>query len=218
MAEGKKSVGDPGGIIVTNAVILRRLAEVRGHADPASLTETDLGEVLVELSRVRGDLEALKQEMGTPRPPTLDGAAELLLAMMEPGHQDHVRQVADENAWPVWVLLLGSTARVADQMELHACEVNPDWLNAPRAARPADKVVLCEFPGCGESIPKPGRGQRFCCSAHGSDKPWHSDGCPVAVAKGWPQGVPAEVILERITRARVQQQQIAAGHRDDEDL
>lgn len=218
MADTKKPPSDPGGIIVTNAIILRRLAEARGHAAPASLTEVDLGEVLVELSRAKGDLDALKQEMGTDRPRTLDAAADLLLAMMEPAHQDQVRQVADEHSWPVWVLLLGSTARVADQMELHACEMNPDWLNAPRGARPADKTVMCEFSGCGWLIPHPNRGQRFCCSAHGSDKPWHSDGCPVAVANGLPQGIPAEVVLERLTRAKAQQQQIHAGRTDDEDL
>jgi len=113
---------------------------------------------------------------------TLDAAARTLLSVLEPEHQDILRNTAQEQQWPLWVLICGAVARACDHRELHAGDYHADWLNAPEGVSPTPATAACQW--CRLDIPNPRRGQEFCCSAHGSGKPDHSLGCPAAIVAG----------------------------------
>ena len=143
--------------------------QVREITGDATVTDASLAKVLVLAKR------ALETRASSP----LEEAARVLLSVMEPTHQDQVKDVAHDNGWPVWVVMLGAVARGADGMELNAGEFNPEWLNSPEAVGATPKTAFCD--ACGLEIPGARRGQRFCCNGCGSTKP-HTAGCP-AVAK-----------------------------------
>lgn len=114
---------------------------------------------------------------GAGRLETLSQAAGILLAELDPGQRDRVLEIAEENGWPPWVVVLGAVARSADLQELLSGEMKPEWLSTPeRTERVAVGEAKCE--ACGAAIPGARRGQKFCCSAHGSEKDGHSEGCP----------------------------------------
>src|SRR5882724_331961 len=69
---------------------------------------------------------------------TLEEAALTLLSVLEPSHQDIVRNTATEVKWPGWVLFCGAVARACDHRELHAGDYHADWLNQPGKVSPAD--------------------------------------------------------------------------------
>lgn len=107
---------------------------------------------------------------------TLAEAAEILLAEMQPNHQDQVRNAATDLNWPVWAVVLGAVAHMADLQELANGNVEEAWINDGETRTRKLAVTKCEL--CKGVIPTPLAGQRFCCSAHGVGKDAHSDGCP----------------------------------------
>lgn len=116
---------------------------------------------------------------------TLEGAAEVLIAELQPNHQDAIRQVAQEYQMDAWVVILGAVARMADLQELHAGEFEEHWKNRQGSgATPASaKAEICQMCG-GEMPPDPVRRNRqFCCNRHGSDQIEHTEGCALASRK-----------------------------------
>lgn len=109
---------------------------------------------------------------------TLDEAANILIAELDASQRDRVEEIARENGFPVWVVVLGSVARAADLQELASGEFKPDWLS--KGADSTTKMagaILCQR--CQHEIPNARRGQQFCCSRHGSEKDDHNDDCPL---------------------------------------
>jgi hypothetical protein len=118
----------------------------------------------------------------------LTEAARVLIAELDPRQQEAIDQVATENGWPPWVVVLGAVARSADLQELIAGDMRPEWLNqSDHVEKAAAEVAKCVR--CGGVIPNPRRGQVACCSRHGSGQDEHSDGCALAhlkaVGDGW---------------------------------
>lgn len=116
---------------------------------------------------------------------TLEGAAEVLIAELQPNHQDAIRQVAREYQMDAWVVILGAVARMADLQELHAGEFEDHWKNRQGSgATPASaKAEICQMCG-GEMPPDPVRRNRqFCCNRHGSEQIEHTEGCALASRK-----------------------------------
>lgn len=110
---------------------------------------------------------------------TLTEAAHILLAELDAQQRDRVLEISQENSWPPWVVVLGAVARSADLQELLTGDFKEDWLSRPeRSEHAAPAGAKCEV--CGGTIPDARRGQRFCCSAHGSEKTWHSEGCALS--------------------------------------
>lgn len=113
---------------------------------------------------------------------TLEEAAEVLIAELQPNEQDEIRQCCQENDLANWVVILGSVSRMAALKELHAGEFDPDWRNrgSGGAGKATAREEVCEM--CGGLIPPDPirRGRRFCCSRHGSEQVAHSEGCALA--------------------------------------
>lgn len=106
---------------------------------------------------------------------SLEEAAEILIGELQPNHVDAIRQVCLEHTLEPWVVILGALARMADLQELHTGEYDPSWTNrAPGGTRPASiKEQRCEV--CQGVLPTDARrGQRYCCSFHGSNRLDHS--------------------------------------------
>ena len=124
----------------------------------------------------------LRKPLGALRRSRIDSlreAADVLLAQLQPNQSDRVREIAEENGWESWVVVLGAIARAADLQELAAGEMDPEWLNNPgkvdASVRAQPKCVRC-----GHEIPNARKGQVACCSLHGSDKDLHSEGCTLS--------------------------------------
>lgn len=109
----------------------------------------------------------------------LTQAAMILLAELDEAQRDAVLEIARENSWPVWVVMLGSVARSADLQELASGEMSDKWLNTPEKS---EHVALSDpkCQRCGGTIPGARRGQAFCCNRHGSGLDQHNDDCKVA--------------------------------------
>jgi hypothetical protein len=169
-----------GGLKIQERTILALVKELAGPA--TILDQGTIGGLLLELQRRRQADE--KAEAG--KPTTLEAAAEVLLSVLDLPHQDHLKDVAYEMPLPKWVLMLGAVAKACDQRELRNGIFQPMWLNSPEAVLPVKATPKCER--CGLEIPGGRRGQRFCCSRHGSDQDTHSDDC-VLVPKPEPATV-----------------------------
>lgn len=116
---------------------------------------------------------------------TLEGAADILIAELQPNHQDAIRQVAQEYQMDAWVVILGAVARMADLQELHAGEFEEHWKNRQgTGATPASaKAEICQMCG-GEIPPDPVRKNRVaCCNRHGSNQVEHTEGCALSALK-----------------------------------
>ena len=112
---------------------------------------------------------------------TLEEAASVLIAELEPNHQDALYQVAYEHSLPAWVVILGAIARMADLQELNAGEFDERWMNREHSrvgTAVAPKVEVCGL--CGHVIPGARKSQQFCCNKHGSGQVPHSDGCTLS--------------------------------------
>lgn len=173
------------------------------------VTEQQVGDFVREHRMLHDTLDALRAN-GADRVQTLDDAAAMLLRVMQPAHQDKVRDCAQENRYPEWVVLLGAVARNADNMELVAGEFDPDWLNDPGGVKPVATAVRCQAPGCGLMIPNAHRGQTACCNGHGSGKTWHGPRkCEAAERAGLPIGIPAEEQVKSLQTALTQRREAA---------
>jgi hypothetical protein len=109
---------------------------------------------------------------------TLEEAAAILFAELQPGVQDAFRQFCLEQSLDSWVVFLGAIQRVADLQEFTALDFEPHHLNRVGTVSPSMAAPgTCER--CGVAIPQnpERRGQRFCCSRHGSEQNEHSEGC-----------------------------------------
>jgi hypothetical protein len=112
---------------------------------------------------------------------TLTDAAEALIGELDQNHQEAIRMVGDDMGLPAWVVILGAVARLADLKELNAGEFNQEWLSKDARASEARKdTVAPTCMMCHLEIPNGRRGQQACCNAHGSGRPEHSPGCPLA--------------------------------------
>ena len=144
----------------------------------------------VGLAKTR-ELVATRERQGLQRLPairasgsrlrTLEEAAEVLIAELEPNHQDAIAQIVLEIGHPNWVIILGAVARMADLQELHAGDFQADWTNRGAGqTKVTAKQEVCEV--CAGLIPPDPvrRGRKFCCSRHGSGQIAHSDDCPNA--------------------------------------
>lgn len=172
-------------------------------SDPPTQDDADAAEIerrkAVGIRRTRDVAEGLErgvlQRMPTLRLhgrslKTLEDAAEVLIAELQPIHQDSIRQVCQEHSMDAWVLILGAVARMADLQELHAGEFEEHWKNRQSAGGTAAsaKVEVCQMCG-GELPPDPVRRNRTaCCSRHGSGQVQHTQpgestsqpgGCPL---------------------------------------
>ena len=108
---------------------------------------------------------------------SLNEAAEILLRELDLGHADRVREIARENGWEPWVVILGQVVRAADLNELAAGEFSPEWLNRDGRETAVSSKEICLM--CGHAIPGARKGQSACCSRHGSGKVEHNDDCPL---------------------------------------
>lgn len=138
-------------------------------------------------AEIEGARLTLQEYMAThapkrPKIASLNEAAECLLNILEPRHKDIVANVALENGFPAWVIILGAVARAADARELHAGDFQPDWLNNPGQVQATPTVIHCEH--CRLPIPGARRGQVACCNPHGVGKDYHDPGCAAAVQAG----------------------------------
>lgn len=114
---------------------------------------------------------------------TLEEAADVLIAELQPNHQDALRQVCDEHGLANWVVCLGAIARMADLQELNAGEFEDAWLNrqtarsGTAASAREERCQMCD----GVIPPDPIRKNRVaCCNRHGSGQVEHTAGCPLA--------------------------------------
>lgn len=113
---------------------------------------------------------------------TLEDAADVLIAELQPNHQDALRQVCQEHGLANWVVLLGAAARMADLQELNAGEFEDAWLNrqSARGTATSIKEEICQMCG-GVLPPDPVRKNRVaCCNNHGSNRLDHTAGCALA--------------------------------------
>ena len=116
---------------------------------------------------------------------TLEGAADVLIAELQPNHQDAIRQVAQEYQMDAWVVILGAVARMADLQELHAGEFEEHWKQrqGSGATAASAKAEICQMCG-GEIPPDPVRKNRVaCCNRHGSNQVEHTEGCALSALK-----------------------------------
>ena len=105
---------------------------------------------------------------------TLDEAASVLVAELDPSEQDNVLRIAEENHWPVWVVMLGAVAQQSKLQLLLDGDFRSEWLNS---TSPASQPTAATCVQCGQVIPGARRGQVACCSRHGSQKDDHNEGC-----------------------------------------
>jgi hypothetical protein len=159
-------------LTIKDHTVLALARDLRGEAE-GPVTPDVIGGLLLELQRRR----AAEREGQAGQPSTLEAAADLIVSILQPGHQDQVRDAAFELAWPKWVLLAGAVARACDNQELRAGEFSPDWLNSPELVRPARELPRCQR--CGVEMPWGRRGQMSCCNRHGCGYDEHSADCPV---------------------------------------
>lgn len=141
---------------------LRKTRDVAEHLERGALAK---------LPKLRSAGRSLK---------TLEEAADVLIAELEPNHIDAILQVCQEHGLPNWVVILGAIARMADLQELNAGEFRDEWVNRPSSrvgTSAAPKIEVCQL--CGQVIPGARKGQVACCNAHGSGKVEHTAGCPL---------------------------------------
>lgn len=128
----------------------------------------------------RKALHEVSSLKGRPRSlATLEDAASILIAELEPGAQDALRQFCLEAHVEPWVVAVASMQRVADLQEFTGLDFTDRQLN--RGDTVGKSVVAPgECQRCGVTIPPnpEKRGQLFCCSFHGSERDDHSPGCP----------------------------------------
>jgi hypothetical protein len=116
---------------------------------------------------------------GQSRAMSLDQAAELIIAELQPNEVDAIRQVCSEEGLDPWVVVAGALKRQAQLQELHAGEFDPEWRNKRGDTRATQREQKCE--ACGGVLPSEARrGQKFCCSNHGSGRFDHNDGCALS--------------------------------------
>lgn len=113
---------------------------------------------------------------------TLEESAEILIAELQPGEQDSIRNVMQDDQLPNWAILLGAVRRIVAINELNAGDFDPDWLSRdprqPTAGRA--RAEICQTCG-GEMPPHPVlRNRVACCNKHGSGFIDHTEGCALA--------------------------------------
>lgn len=106
---------------------------------------------------------------------SLNEAADILLRELDPPHADRIREIARENGWEPWVVILGQVVRAADLNELAAGEFSPEWLNRTGRDSAVSATETCLM--CGYAIPGARKGQTACCNDHGSGKVDHTEAC-----------------------------------------
>lgn len=179
---------DPDLTFRETASTITKTAEDILHDAPDEVQKDVVQEYLGQFNQydARVRERVLQQPLGNlrrgSRLATLSEAAEALLEELDEAQRDRVRQIADENGWPTWVVVLGAVGRAADLQELASGDMKPEWLNQPERREHAPGVVAkCER--CGAVIPNARRGQSACCNHHGSGHAEHTPGCPLEYMK-----------------------------------
>lgn len=108
---------------------------------------------------------------------SLDDAARMLLAEMQPNHQDAVQRTSEDLGWPLWAVILGAVAHVADLQELAGGNVEAHWIDGTRPGTSSRRTAPSTCIRCLAEIPDARPGQQACCNLHGSGKDEHSEGC-----------------------------------------
>lgn len=110
---------------------------------------------------------------------TLDEAANILIDELDPQQRDRVEEIARENGFPVWVVVLGSVSRAADLQELASGDFKSEWLNKGTTSDTTKPQAAPKCMHCGFEIPGARRGQQACCSRHGVNQDAHNEDCPI---------------------------------------
>lgn len=181
--EGIHDPEPPPGVLVPGvSAAVAALAETDDHDIPAE----DQDEIIRAAKDAFRDydVERRRKIMAQPvstlrkasRIETLTEAATILLAELDPPQRDLILQIAAENTWPPWVVVLGAVARAADLQELMAGEFKPEWMSQ---SEKSEHVIAGDAKclQCHGAIPNARRGQLYCCSKHGSEQFEHSEDC-----------------------------------------